>query len=254
MDHEQALLRGYGNLAASRLEDEGRKRPGPVGPQDLLDLKGRIKTECRDRMDRDFDGIIVMLLGKPRNLAGAIERRIDESLQMKQGEILARGANDPAGVVSPTPSDGNPSLAAHLKEPQKLPDTMQQPNLPPTSASTQTRVPLHAELKDAESRTADLKLRKMLMAVLRYNHYLEDLKVLKTACQRYQTPALLAQDFGHLDVWIAMKDDDKADIAKGEFLPGFFAWSLVKRTINLSGKNNRTLKNYRKALRAAGLL
>ena len=51
-----------------------------------------------------------------------------------------------------------------------------------------------------------------------------------------------------------MNDDDKADIAKGDFQPGFFAWSLVKRIIRLKGKDNRTLKNYRSALRAAGLL
>jgi hypothetical protein len=130
----------------------------------------------------------------------------------------------------------------------------ERPDMRPTLASTQTRVPLNAELKEAESRTANPKLRNRLVAVLRYNRYFEDLKVLKTACQRYQTPALLAQNFQNLDVWAVMNDDDKADIAKGEFQPGIFAWSLVKRMIGLRGDNNRTLKNYRKALRAAGLL
>jgi hypothetical protein len=51
-----------------------------------------------------------------------------------------------------------------------------------------------------------------------------------------------------------MKADDKADIAKGDFQPGVFAWSLVKRIIGLSGQHNRTLKDYRSALRKAGLL
>jgi hypothetical protein len=137
---------------------------------------------------------------------------------------------------------------------EALSATKQRADLPPALTGTHTRVPMHAELKEAESRTADPKLRNKLVAVLRYSRYFEDLKVLKTACQRYQTPALLEQNFRDLDVWVAMNDDDKADIAKGNFLPGVFAWSLVRRMINLTGHHNRTLKNYRKALRAAGLL
>jgi hypothetical protein len=90
--------------------------------------------------------------------------------------------------------------------------------------------------------------------VLRYNRYFEDLKVLKTACKRYQTPALLEQQFPDLDVWAAMDEADKADIANGEFYPGRFGWSLVMRLLNLKGNDDRTLKNYRIALRAAGLL
>jgi hypothetical protein len=120
--------------------------------------------------------------------------------------------------------------------------------------SDSARVPLPALLREAEGRTADPKLRNKLAAVLRYNRYFEDLKMLKTACKRYQTPALLEQQFPDLDVWAALEDADKADIAKGNFQPGIFAWALVKRIIGLRGHHNRTLKNYRNALRAAGLL
>jgi hypothetical protein len=120
--------------------------------------------------------------------------------------------------------------------------------------SDPARVPLPALLREAEGRTADPKLRKKLVAVLQYQRYFEDLRVLKAACKRYQTPALLEQQFPNLDVWAPLDDADKADIAKGNFQPGLFAWSLVKRVIGLSGHHNRTLKNYRSALRKAGLL
>jgi|HubBroStandDraft_2_1064218.scaffolds.fasta_scaffold00943_8 hypothetical protein len=124
----------------------------------------------------------------------------------------------------------------------------------PASMNIQARVPLRNELRNAETRTADPKLQKKLTAVVRYTRYLDDLKVLKTACKRYQNPALLRQQFPDLDVWAALEDDDKAEIAKGDFQPGIFAWSLVKRIIGLSGQHNRTLKNYRHALRKAKLL
>ena len=132
--------------------------------------------------------------------------------------------------------------------------TRQLPDLPPTPASAQTRVPLADLLREAEGRTAEPKLRNKLVAVLRYNRYFEDLKVLKAACKRYQTPALLEQQFRDLDVWAPLDDTDKADIASGKFDPGRFAWALVMRLINLTGKDNRTLKNYRKVLKSVGLL
>ena len=149
-----------------------------------------------------------------------------------------------APVASSDQSDG--SRAPAEAEPQS--------EITTAPMTIQTRVPLLDELKNAEARTADPKLRKKLTAVVRYTRYFDDLKVLKTSCKRYQTPALLQQQFRDLDVWAAMNDDDKVDIAKGDFHPGFFAWSLVKRLIGLSGQHNRTLKNYRSALRKAGLL
>jgi hypothetical protein len=124
----------------------------------------------------------------------------------------------------------------------------------PAGIDPPARVPLADLVKKAEGRTADPKLRKKLVAVVRYNRYFEDLTVLKTACKGYQTPALLAQEFPNLEAWAAMGDDDKADVAKGKFNPGQFAWSLVKRLINLPGKGDRTLKNYRNALKAAKLI
>jgi hypothetical protein len=126
--------------------------------------------------------------------------------------------------------------------------------LTPRPVNIQARVSLSDELKIAEARTADPKLQKKLAAVVRYTHYLEGLKTLHAACKQYQTPALLEQRFRNLDVWMVMNDDDKADIAKGDFQPGIFAWALVKRMIGLHGRHDRTLKNYRKALRSAKLL
>jgi hypothetical protein len=130
----------------------------------------------------------------------------------------------------------------------------QQPELAPASANTRTRVPLSDELKNAEARTADPKLQKKLAAVVSYTRYFDDLKVLKAACKRYQTRALLEQQFPDLEVWAPLDDADKTDIAKGKFDPGHFAWAIVKRFLHQTGKDTRTLKNYRRALKAAGLL
>jgi hypothetical protein len=89
--------------------------------------------------------------------------------------------------------------------------------------------------------------------VVRYNRYFEDLKALKVACKRYQTQALLEQEFPALDVWAAMGEDDKTDVAAGRINAGQTAWSLVKRFLDLQGNGDRTLKNYGKALKTAGL-
>jgi hypothetical protein len=166
--------------------------------------------------------------------------------------LVLEGIRKQEGAVAPACAKrrGRPAQG----EQEAASDTRQRPDLPPMQTSTQIRAPLHDVLKEAESRTADSKLRNKLVAVLRYGRYLDDLKVLNTACKRYQTLALLEQDFRDLDVWAAMDDRDKADIAKGDFQPGIFAWSLVKRMIGLRGRHNRTLKNYRRSLRAAGLL
>jgi hypothetical protein len=37
-------------------------------------------------------------------------------------------------------------------------------------------------------------------------------------------------------------------------VPSVFAWTLVKRQLGLKGSGERTLHNYRKAVRGAGLL
>jgi hypothetical protein len=181
-------------------------------------------------------------------------RELCAVLELKASELEVR-ASATASILRPEPgSAAAPKLAEESGEQEAAAATTQRPELPPPPADTQARVPLPDLLREAEGRTADPKLRNKLVAVLRYSRYFEDLKVLKTACKGYQTPALLDQQFSHLDVWAAMKADDKADIAKGHFQPGVFAWSLVKRIIGLSGQHNRTLKNYRNALRKAGLL
>jgi hypothetical protein len=82
------------------------------------------------------------------------------------------------------------------------------------------RVPLSKLLDDADVLTTDPKLRKKLVAIVRHKRYFEELKVLKVASKRYQTPTLLQQEFPDLDVWAAMDDPDKVDVARGDFNPG----------------------------------
>jgi hypothetical protein len=113
---------------------------------------------------------------------------------------------------------------------------------------------LDAKLRRVEAATDDPKDKRMLLAVTRYDHYRGELKVLKTAAKRYQTPKLLRKQYAGLDVWAALDATDQRDIAAGEFLPGFLAWALVKREIGLIEQGNRTLKNYRKKLRSKRLI
>src|ERR1700674_5755220 len=87
---EQPLLRAFGRLAADRLDGEARTLSNSVDHQDLLDIKSVVKSKCMERVDTDLEGIGVRssVHGGHRNLRGAIEGRIDESLQLKQEEIL----------------------------------------------------------------------------------------------------------------------------------------------------------------------
>jgi hypothetical protein len=100
---------------------------------------------------------------------------------------------------------------------------------------------------------SDQKLRKMYEAVVRYNWYLKELRALKVAGKKYQTPDLMKKQFPEFEVWAACDKDDERDIAAGSFDPGRFSWALVQRLNNHRGKDDRTLQNYRKALRAAGI-
>jgi hypothetical protein len=82
---------------------------------------------------------------------------------------------------------------------------------------------------------------------------LKELRSLKGATKKHQTPELLKRRFPNFEVWAVLGNDDIKDVASGDFVPGYYAWSLVKRLNGLTGKDDRTLKNYRKALRAAGI-
>lgn len=104
---------------------------------------------------------------------------------------------------------------------------------------------------DFAANVLDRKLRKMYDAVTLYERYKAELRQLKAASKKYQTPQLLKQQFPALEVWAALEKDDERSVAVGDFLPGHFAWALIKRTNGLVGKDDRTLKNHRKALRAA---
>ncbi len=106
----------------------------------------------------------------------------------------------------------------------------------------------------APGRVRDPKLQKKLSAVNLYEQYKRDLNNLKLATKKYQTMALLKERFPVLVLWNAIEKSDENDIVKGEFTPGIFAWSLVKRRLGLKGAGDRTLHNYRKALRDAHLL
>ena len=129
-----------------------------------------------------------------------------------------------------------------------------QPRPKASTESERIAVPqaLDAKLKEAETRTEDPKLRKKLFAVVLHKHYFNELKALKASCKKYRTPALLKKGFPNFDVWTVLDSQDEEDIT-GKFDPSRFAWSLVKRQTGLTGKDDRTLKNYRKALKTAGI-
>lgn len=155
---------------------------------------------------------------------GSLEQaaRLDV-LANKFGELLTR-LSKAAGFApvpaSPVPPDGKSSLAACLKEAQDI---------------------------------TDLGLRKKYEAVIRYNWYLRELRALRVASKRYQTPDLLKKQFPEFEVWSALDTDDERDVAAGNFDPGRFSWALIQRLNNQRGRDDRTLQNYRKALRAAGI-
>jgi hypothetical protein len=101
---------------------------------------------------------------------------------------------------------------------------------------------------------SDPKLRKMNESVTRYEVYKKELRAIKVACKKYQTPDLLKKQFPNFEIWAVLDKGDEVDIAKGAFTPGRFSWSLIKRLNGLGGRGDRTLKNYRRALKDAGIL
>ena len=119
-------------------------------------------------------------------------------------------------------------------------------------ARPDSKIGLSGQLKAAQ--TSNLKFRKMHEAVIRYEWYKTELQTLKVASKKYQTPELLKVHYADFDIWATLDKNDELDIAAGAFAPGRFSWSLVKRLNNLEGKDDRTLKNYRRALKAAGIL
>jgi len=112
---------------------------------------------------------------------------------------------------------------------------------------------LEAAISLAGSCTQDAKLTKKLLAVVRYEWYFRELKTVKVACKKYQTPKGLKAQFPDLAIWDAIESADVQDLAEGKFQPGYFAWAIVQRVEGLNSSSNRTLKNYRKAIRTAGL-
>jgi hypothetical protein len=83
---------------------------------------------------------------------------------------------------------------------------------------------------------------------------MNELRTLKVACKKYQTPDLIKGQFPEFEIWAVLDKNDVADIAAGAFTPGRFSWSLVKRLNGLGGKDDRTRKNYRKAFKAARIV
>jgi hypothetical protein len=122
----------------------------------------------------------------------------------------------------------------------------------PGTGKVDTKPTLAARLAEAE-KVSDLKLRDMYVAVIRYQWYFAELRELKIATKKHQTPDLLKQRFPDFELWAILERADIADIIDGAFTPGRFSWSLIKRLNGLDGKDDRTLKNYRRALRAAGI-
>ena len=111
-----------------------------------------------------------------------------------------------------------------------------------------------AAVRTAEARTSDPKLRRKLGVVKRYEWYFDELKRLKAVTKKYQTPDLLRAQFPSFAVWSVMDSEDAKSVAEGEFDAGRFAWALVQRLEGLNGNSNRTLKNYKAAIKRAGLV
>ena len=171
---------------------------------------------------------VVFSLAEPSWLGGELTVLLDRITAVLR-ENRTRGAHP----LPSTPSTKAPNGSASGKVPVEA-----KPNL-------------EALLK---ARTfSNQRLAKMYEAVVRYNWYLDELRALKVASKKYQTPDLLKVQFPEFKVWSALDKDDERDIAAGSFDPGRFSWALVQRLNNHRGKDDRTLQNYRKALRAAGV-
>ena len=185
----------------------------------LLVRQERLKAFSGSSDDQQIVGS-----ASPRDVS--VDAEGEKTVAQASPRVAAKlGQSDPTAVSASEgaiwQSDVTPSLAALLNEAQKLAD--------------------HP------------RLRKMVAAVIRYNWYFKELRALRVAAQKYQTPDLLKKQFPGFEVWDALDGDDANDIAAGSFDPGRFSWALVKRLNNLKGKDDRTLKNYRKALRDAGI-
>jgi hypothetical protein len=147
--------------------------------------------------------------------------RIKSLDELMLNTVLSPESKETPGFESvEMPSDSEPPLAAHLQEAQKV---------------------------------SDPRLRKMYEAVIRHKWYLGELRALKVATKKYQTPDLLKEQFSRFEIWAVLDKQDERDIAAGDFTPGRFAWTLVKRLKSLRGEGDRTLKNYRKNLKKAGI-
>jgi hypothetical protein len=119
-------------------------------------------------------------------------------------------------------------------------------------AQSDRRDSLALRLKEGQN-IADPGLKKMFEAVAHYNWYFKELRLLKVAVKKYQTPAMLKAQFPNFELWSIVDEDDEKDIVEDKFYPGHFSWTLVKRLNGLKGNDDRTLQNYRKKLKAAGI-
>jgi hypothetical protein len=271
--HEQTLIESFGRLAVQQFQSLLPKREA-VDRDTLLNLSDRCLRDCMKIYEAQMGMSVKMGKVEPErcpacrsvvaqysdigkcyvcgwsgeNAAYTGEGAV---VQPPRGIILScpPGALQKAVIARMWEALSDERNRAIQRSASKLESTEGRASEPKSEHS------LDAVLKAADRRTEDPKLKKKLIAVLRYKHYLGELQALKTACKRYQTPALLKKQFPRFAVWDVLDNDDEKDIAVGHFTSGCFAWALAKRLNSLTGtdKNNRTLKNYRKALRTAGI-
>jgi hypothetical protein len=193
-------------------------------------LQDRVQCQLESLQERQYESVDFSVVAK---YAGISSRR---HLETQAFELNSSNGVKPIADASPAvPRPANPNAG----------NGFELPGLP-----LNAELSLASRLQEAE-KISDLKLRGMYEAVVRYGWYFKELRGLKGASKKYRTPDLLKVQFPNLEVWGVLDRNDVADVAKGEFVPGRFSWSLVKRHNGLSGKDDRTLKNYRRALRAA---
>ena len=125
-------------------------------------------------------------------------------------------------------------------------------------ADTAKSLTLDAALEETVKLAANARERKWFRVVTLYDWYLRELKKLKA--QHGQRPRKLSeretlrQGFPYLEVWKVMDPEENDRIEKmdrKEFIPNKWALSLAAAHENLTSLSNRSVINYRNALKRA---
>jgi hypothetical protein len=209
-------------------------------------------------------GVRAIREGLETELRGILKLRV-EAMQLRKakGEETVPGETLNSTVVQPPsqPSDqraeANKSLADGdgMVQDQSAGGASAEPTNPPTlDALLDGAKSLETVIGALPSLTSDRKLTKKLSAVAHYRWYSRELNRVKAAAKKFQTAQSLQDSFPDLALWQIVDRSDHGDLVKGDFDPGRFAWCLVQRKQGRRSVDDRTLRYYEQALRAAKLL